>query len=137
MKLAVASLILASVALLEAATAEESSAQAGLCLATVQAHTASGNNGYDDNGNAWGDQAAYYTQAYANEEEAAEEAETAITYNMQRLAEALGMNDQDGGGANGYMYNDQGYLMAYDAELAESMGFNEDNEEDRATFATF
>ena len=132
MKLAVASLFLASVALLEAATAEESSAQAGLCLATVQAHTASGNNGYDDNGNAWGDQAAYYTQAYANEEEAAEEAETAITYNMQMLAEALGLNDQEGGGANAY--DDQGYLMAYDAELAESMGFNEDNS---ATFAAF
>ena len=129
MKLAVASLILASVALLEGATAEESSAQAGQCVAAVQAYAAaSGNNGNDD-------QAAYYAQYYYAEEEAAEEAETAITYNMQMLAEALGLNDQDGGGANAY--DDQGYLMAYDAELAESMGFNEDNEEDRATFATF
>ena len=126
MKLAVASLILASVALLEGATAEESSAQAGQCVAAVQAYAAaSGNNGNDD-------QAAYYAQYYYAEEEAAEEAETAITYNMQMLAEALGLNDQDGGGANAY--DDQGYLMAYDAELAESMGFNEDNS---ATFAAF
>ena len=135
MKLAVASLALASVALLEGATAESS---AGQCIAAASAYAASGQNGYDNNGNAWSNQASYYAQnnyANANAEEAAEEAEAAITYNMQSLAEALGLFDQDGGGAN--VYDDEGYLMAYDAELAETMGFNEDNEEDSATFAAF
>jgi len=132
---AVASLALASVALLEGATAESS---AGQCLAAVSTYAASsGQNGYDNNGNEWGDQAAYYTQnSNYNAEDAAEEAETAITYNMQSLAEALGLNDQEGDGANN-VYDDEGYLMAYDAELAESMGFDEDNEEDSATFAAF
>ena len=124
---AVASLALASVALLEGAAAESS--EAGQCLAAVSAYAASGagQNGYDNNGNELGDQAAYYQNNNYNAEEAAEEAEAAITYNLQNLAEALGLNDQVG----------SGYLMAYDAELAESMGFNEDDEEGSATFAAF
>lgn len=123
MKLAFAtSLVLAGALLVQGASAQD--AAAGQCLAAVTDYVTSGQHNND--GVEWNDQAAYYVQnnAYADAAEQAEhdaeQAEYAISYNLQALAEALGMDAS----------------MASGAYLADSLGFN-DNEEDRAMFASF
>lgn len=77
------------------------------------------------------------------EEQAAQEAETTIFDQMQGLADALGIDldaqqeEQEGeegeeANAEAQQYQDLTYVMAYDEELADSLGI-----EDRATFAKF
>ena len=149
MKLAVASLALASVALLEGATA--ASSKAGQCIAAASTYAAAagenGENGYDNNGNAWNEEASYYADA--------NEAESYINENMMALAEALGLDveayqyeegqeGQEGqeGGQNQYSQNQdlasQGYMVFYDEDLAQALGLDQGDEDNvQATFASF
>jgi hypothetical protein len=68
-------------------------------------------------------------------EEEAEQAETTIYDQMQGLAEALGINEdnnQDNEDGEDQQYQDLTYVMAYDEDLAQTLGI-----EDRDTFAAF
>jgi len=145
MKLALAPLALASIALLEGATAESSAG--GQCLSAASSYAAAagengydnngnaGENGYDNNGNEWNDEAAYYTNA--------NQAQSFIDYTMMGLAQALGMDveayeqDQEGQEGEQNQYQDlasQGYMTAYDEDLAQTLGFDEDDKESFAAF---
>lgn len=134
MKLHVAATVLASFASLISVSAD-----GGQCLSAVTTYA-----GQQQDVN-WTENASYYTinsnANYNNNqendaeeaEEDAEQAEMGIQYQMQSLAEALGIefeeDDQDG---NYNQYQEMSQMVAYDQDLAEAFGI-----EDRATFTTF